>query len=101
KGLPTIPNGLTTANIDFEEWIVYENQEQSSQIEDYFEGILFFSPSAVESFVRNNRIQENTVTFAIGTTTAAALRKWTNNIVVAETTNELSMAKAVANYFNI
>jgi uroporphyrinogen-III synthase len=101
KGLPTIPNGLKAAYVAFKEWIVYENNAQSQQLDKDFDGILFFSPSAVESFVLNNRIKENTITFAIGTTTAAALKKYTPNVVVAATTNELSLAQAVASYFNI
>lgn len=101
KGLATIPIGLDAANISYEEWIVYKNEKKDLILEKEFEGILFFSPSAVESFVASNRIKENTITFALGSTTAAALKKWTKNVVIAETTSELSMAHAVASYFNI
>ncbi len=47
-----------------------------------YDGVLFFSPSAVESFAQRNLFEETTV-FCIGKTTEAEARKHTNNIITA------------------
>jgi uroporphyrinogen-III synthase len=48
-----------------------------------FSCILFFSPSAVESYLKDNTIKKETC-FCIGETTAEALHKITKNIIIAE-----------------
>ncbi len=77
--LPTI---LKKANIEVNEWIVYETILTPSAIEKSYDGILFFSPSAVESFFSVNQLKGKTVLFAIGTTTENAIKKFTKNKIV-------------------
>lgn len=60
-----------------------------------WDGILFFSPSGVESFVLENNLA-NSAVFCIGETTAAAAKKYTSSVIVANsTTVESVIAKAV------
>lgn len=64
-----------------------------------YEAALFFSPSGVESFSQNNRF-EKTTCFAIGETTAAALQKYTNNIITATQPTIEHLIVAVRKYMN-
>lgn len=50
--------------------------------------LLFFSPSAVQSYTSANTIEENTTAFCIGETTAAEVRKHTSRIVVSMRSTE-------------
>ncbi|MEL0255592.1 MAG: uroporphyrinogen-III synthase, partial [Burkholderiaceae bacterium] len=47
-----------------------------------FDGLLFFSPSGVTSFLQKNKLHDATC-FAIGKTTAHALAPHTNSISIA------------------
>lgn len=77
-----LPNAMFQANIVFDEYLVYENKESSVKIDANFDGILFYSPSGVKSYLKNNIIT-NKMCFCIGTTTANALEGLTENIVIA------------------
>lgn len=82
----TLPNALKSEGITFNEIEVYQTKLAPFKIsaEEKFDGILFFSPSAVESYLTNNKIK-NEVCFCIGTTTASALEgKKIKNIVIPE-----------------
>lgn len=79
----TLPEVLKRAHIKFNEITVYETHLTPQKISSKVDGILFFSPSAVESFLAENKIKDETC-ICIGTTTAEALE--TNkikNIVIA------------------
>ena len=78
----TIPNYFKENQIAFEEVIVYETETHSKAISEKFDGILFFSPSAIESFLEKNELKNETC-FCIGTTTAKALENKTKNIQIA------------------
>ena len=78
----TIPNYFQQNKIAYNEIIVYETKLKPHQIKKPFDGILFFSPSGVNSFLEKNSL-ENKTCFCIGTTTAKALENRTKNIVIA------------------
>lgn len=80
----TLPKALKNAGITFNEIEVYQTKLAPFKIskEENFDGILFFSPSAVESYLTNNTITKE-VCFCIGETTASALENKTKNIIVA------------------
>ena len=79
----TLPKALKEAGIKFNEIQVYETQLTPIKIKEKVDAILFFSPSAVESYTINNVIKKE-ICFCIGQTTAAALDKITKNIIVAD-----------------
>jgi uroporphyrinogen-III synthase len=81
----TLPKALKEAKINFNEIEVYQTKLAPFKIskEEKFDGILFFSPSGVESFLKDNKIKNETC-FCIGETTAGSLNKITKNIIVAE-----------------
>ena len=68
----TIPNYFQENKIAYNEIVVYETKLKPHQIKETFDGILFFSPSGVNSFLEKNSL-ENKTCFCIGTTTAKAL----------------------------
>jgi uroporphyrinogen-III synthase len=79
----TLPDALKQAHIKFNEIAVYETILTPQKISSKVDGILFFSPSAVESYLRENKIKDETC-ICIGTTTAEALeRNKIKNIVIA------------------
>jgi uroporphyrinogen-III synthase len=77
-----IPELLMKNNVSFTETEVYNTVLKPKKFERTFDGALFFSPSAVESFTKENRL-ENTIAFCIGTTTAAEAEKYTDEIIIA------------------
>lgn len=79
----TLPKALKDAKIKFNEIQVYETTLTPQKIKSPVEAILFFSPSGIESYLKENKIKNETC-FCIGTTTASALEGITKNIVVAD-----------------
>ena len=97
----TLPEALKRAGITFNEIEVYETKLAPFKIsaQENFDGIMFFSPSAVESYLTNNNIK-NEVCFCIGTTTASALEtKKIKNIVIAETPSIEDVIEEVIEYY--
>ena len=78
----TLPDALSEAKVVFNEIKVYETNLTPQKISGIFDGILFYSPSGIESYLKNNKIKNETC-FCIGTTTADALENVTNNVVIA------------------
>ena len=79
---PDLPEYLRQHKVNFRETYLYNTRFTPSKIDRIFEGILFFSPSGVQSFCQENSLSESTA-FCIGTTTAAEAEKHTRNLVLA------------------
>jgi len=77
-----LPDILRSNDIDVNEIVVYQTIQVKHKIEKTYHGILFFSPSAVQSFFSNNKISDKTILFAIGNTTATEIKKYTNNKII-------------------
>lgn len=95
-----LPDALRLAEIRLDEVEVYETNLIAHK--NYFEphGILFFSPSAIESYQEENKIEDE-VCFCIGNTTAEALKYITPNIVIANQPNiESTIMKCIDYYKN-
>jgi len=78
-----LPEALKENGIKFNEIEVYETSLQPQKIKANPEAILFFSPSGVKSYLKDNTIKKE-ICFCIGETTAEALSKITKNIIVAD-----------------
>ena len=94
-----LPNTLKENQIGFNEIQVYETDLSPKKITKKLDGILFFSPSGVESFLKLNTIK-NEVCFCIGETTAESLETITKNIVIAEKPSVESAIAEVIEYYN-
>lgn len=79
----TLPKALKDAQVKLNEIQVYETSLTPQKIKTAVEAILFFSPSGVESYLKDNTIKKETC-FCIGETTAEALHKITKNIIIAD-----------------
>ncbi len=96
-----LPGILHENKVQVNEVVVYETIETPVKIDKTYDGILFFSPSAVRSFFSANNVAAATVLFAIGTTTAQALRQHSRNkIMVGEFPEKESLAKKAIAYFS-
>jgi uroporphyrinogen-III synthase len=94
-----LPNKLKENGIILNEIEVYATNITSKKITNKLDGILFFSPSAVESFFKLNTIKEE-MCFCIGETTAEALEnKRIKNIIIASSISIDSVVKDCADYF--
>jgi uroporphyrinogen-III synthase len=90
-----LPDLLTENIISFSEEIVYKTTLNSQKFNEGFDGILFFSPSGVQSYIQENSL-ENSVAFCIGNTTANEAKKHTRNVIVAnQSTIEDTIAIAI------
>lgn len=95
-----LPKKLRSNAIELNEVVVYETIEIQNTISKEYDGILFFSPSAVESFFKFNKIQQSTKLFAIGKTTKETIRKYADNkIILAQTANKNKLASQAVTFF--
>ena len=95
-----LPNTLKENGITFNEIEVYETNLIPKKITTKLDGILFFSPSAVESYLKVNTIK-NEICFCIGETTAEALEeKEITNIIIAAEPSVENVIDEVITYYN-
>lgn len=96
-----LPDLLRQHNIALEELIVYETTETPAPTGQEYDGILFLSPSAVESFFSVNSLPQQTVCFSIGPTTARALQDYTSNKIITSTSPSMEqLVLTTIFYFN-
>ncbi len=84
KKLDVLPFYFLQYKIRHEIVEVYQTQFVPKKINSKMDGILFFSPSGVKSFLELNKIT-NEVCFCIGKTTADELVNSANKIIIANT----------------
>jgi len=95
----TLPEAMQEKDISFDEYLVYQNEESSVKIEAKTDGILFYSPSGVKSYLKKNTIT-NQMCFCIGTTTADALKDITKNVVIANQQTVENVIIQCINYYS-
>jgi uroporphyrinogen-III synthase len=88
---------LGVAGVTVTEIVVYETIAVPHVVKKDYDAILFFSPSAVDSFFSVNKIKRETLFFAIGDTTAEAIQQYNNGkiIVAAQPGKEALMQQAI------
>lgn len=96
-----LPAILKKNTIRVNEVVVYKTIPQHHTIEKRYDGILFFSPSAVESFFKTNKLNSETILFAIGNTTAAAIKEQNNNkVIISKNPAKEAMVREVIKYYS-
>ncbi|MEP7258069.1 MAG: uroporphyrinogen-III synthase [Flavitalea sp.] len=94
-----LPSILQEQGIPVKEIHVYQTILTPVAIGSRPDALVFFSPSAVESFFTLNTLSATAVCFAIGDTTAAALASYTNaRIIVSSGVSEEKMMETVSAY---
>ena len=95
-----LPALLKENGVEVNEVIVYQTLPIHHKLSKSYTAILFFSPSAVESFFVANKAAEKTIFFAIGNTTAAAIKKHTaNRVLVADAPGKEALVKDMLSFF--
>lgn len=95
-----LPQRLKESGVSLTEIEVYDTRPAPKKIDRIFDGVLFFSPSAIKSFCKENDLSQ-TVAFCIGTTTAGEAEKHSANIVTASTPSIENVIVQVVKYFKL
>jgi uroporphyrinogen-III synthase len=77
-----LPSLLAKQGVKVEELVLYRTIETPAKVGNKYNGILFFSPSAVHSYFSQNRANKDTIFFALGNTTGNAIRRFTTNSII-------------------
>lgn len=98
--MDTLPDTLRDTGVEVNEIIVYKTVATPHLVDTKYDAILFFSPSGVNSFFKACHVREDTVLFAIGTTTAEAIRTYVpNKVIVCPNPSKEKMVTDVVAYF--
>ncbi len=95
----TLPKAMTNAGIKFDEIRAYETVLNPQKVNGNFDGILFYSPSGINSYLKHNKI-ENQICFCIGTTTAEALEPNKNIVIANRPTVENTVIQCINHFKN-
>lgn len=95
-----LPEKLKQHDVIIDEVVVYNTNETPVLITKKYNGILFFSPSAVQSFFSINKVDEETQLFAIGSTTAKAIQQFNKkNVVISYSPSKENLVKQMIAHF--
>lgn len=97
--MPTIPETLKAKGIKVTEVVAYHNLPAPEKLERAYDGVMFFSPSAIRSFFSLNHITADVPFFAIGKTTAAALKQYPNPIIASEHPDVTVLIDTIINHY--
>ncbi|WP_299160551.1 hydroxymethylbilane synthase [uncultured Tenacibaculum sp.] len=95
--LDTLPSVLTEKGIVVNEVEAYKTMYSPSKVDEKVNGVLFYSPSTVESYMKENA--GNKVAFCIGESTAKEARKHFENVQVAKLPTVESVIELVNLHF--
>jgi uroporphyrinogen-III synthase len=95
-----LPSILKEHGIEVEEIIVYKTIAQPIHIDKDYDGIAFYSPSAVHSFFSVNKLNKSAILFSIGSTTSESVRQYTNNTIIeAGEPGKENLIKKILDYY--
>lgn len=98
--LDELPETLKANDINVEEVVVYKTTLIPNFVTKDYDGIIFFSPSAVHSFFSDNTITTNVVLFSIGNTTTATIKTYSSNkVITSEWPGKENMIDLVLDYY--
>ncbi len=96
--LDILPAYLQTNDIVVNQIEAYKTMFSPDKINDNVAGVLFYSPSGIESYLEKNNTDK--IAFCIGETTAKEARKHFDNVQVANMPSVDSVLELVENHFN-
>lgn len=98
--LATLPNYLLGQGYKVNELIAYTTLAKKQVLQKKYDAVVFLSPSAVNSFFEQNTLDANMRIFAIGQTTANAVKKLSNNeLIISKDTSQLELFNTIYNYY--
>ena len=95
--LDDLPTILSKNHIKVNEIEAYQTKFDAEKVKDNIEGIMFYSPSTVESFMTKNKA--NGIAFCIGETTAAEAREHFKDVRVAKVPTVESVIELVNEHY--
>lgn len=96
-----LPMLLSAHNFLVHEVVIYQTIPTPHIYPAPYQGILFFSPSAVQSFFSLNQLPPSTLIFSIGPTTTAEIKKHTSEqIFTSAQPNKSNMIELVISIFS-
>ena len=95
--LDTIPDILTENNIKVNEVEAYETKFDAEKVEGDLDGVMFYSPSTVQSFLKQNKAKG--IAFCIGETTATEAKKYFEEVRVSKIPLVESVVKLVNEFY--
>jgi uroporphyrinogen-III synthase len=100
KRLDTLPKLLSNQGFRIQECEVYQTRLTPVILEKNYDGILFFSPSGIESYLFQNTIPNHATLFTIGNTTAKHLAAiCTNQIIVSPTPDKNILINTLIEFY--
>jgi uroporphyrinogen-III synthase len=98
--LDDLPETLRINNIRVQEVIAYYASQTPHNVQEDYDGIMFFSPSAVHSFFSVNTIRTNVVLFSIGKTTTATIQTYCiNKVITSEWPGQENLLEKIFEYY--
>jgi uroporphyrinogen-III synthase len=96
-----LPDSLREKGIEVIEIVVYQTLAVPKRLKKRYVGVLFFSPTAVNSYFKLNKANDNTIFFAIGETTARAIKQHTNKkILISESPGKEELVNIAIEFFS-
>ena len=95
--LDTIPDILSENNIKVNEVEAYETKLDAKKVEGDLDGVMFYSPSTVQSFLQQNEAKG--IAFCIGDTTATEAKKYFEEVRVAKVPLVESVVELVNEFY--
>ena len=98
--LDDLPETLRSNNIRVHEVIAYHTLQTPHFMQEDYDSIMFFSPTAVHSFFSVNTIPINIVLFSIGKTTTAVIQTYcVNKVVTSEWPGQESLLEKIFEHY--
>ncbi|WP_296385107.1 hydroxymethylbilane synthase [Winogradskyella sp.] len=95
--LDDLPNILTENKITVNEVEAYQTKFDADKVEGNLDGVMFYSPSTVESFLKQNKA--NGIAFCIGETTAKVAKSYFEEVRVAKVPTVESVVELVNEFY--
>ena len=97
--LDELPTILKENQIEVNEVTAYNTKYDSVKIENTIKGVMFYSPSTVQSFKQENDVQNDMIAFCIGETTAKEASKHFEDVRVAKIPTVESVIELVNEHY--
>lgn len=95
-----LPSMLRQQDVSVHEFIVYRTLQTPAKLDTNYDGYLFFSPSSVRSFFSSNNMPASAVCFAVGDTTAEAIRsRVPNPVLTSNIPRQEHIIRKIINHF--
>ncbi|WP_153795762.1 uroporphyrinogen-III synthase [Foetidibacter luteolus] len=99
--LDDLPETLRTNNIRVQEVIAYHTLQTPHDVQEDYDAVMFFSPTAAHSFFSSNTVRTDVPLFSIGKTTTATIHSYcTNEVITSEWPGQENLVERVVEYFS-